>query len=46
MSRIEVQKDQSGDSTRVIGSVDSRERSSDRVANEEEFGVGCELLKD
>jgi hypothetical protein len=46
MSGIGVEHDQSGDSAGVISSVDSRERSSDRVADEEEYGVGCKLLKD
>jgi hypothetical protein len=46
MSGVGVEHDQSSDSARVIGSVDSRERSSDRVADEEEFGGGCKLLKD
>ena len=46
MSGIGVEKDQSGDLARIVCGVDSRERSSDRIANEEEFRVGCELLED
>ena len=46
MSGVGVEEDQARNSARMIGSVDSRERSSDRVADEEEFGAGCELLED
>jgi hypothetical protein len=46
MSGIGVEEDQSGDSARVIGSVDPRERSSDGVTDEEESGVGRKLLED
>jgi hypothetical protein len=45
MSGVGVEEVQSGDSARVISSVDSRKRSSDRVADEDEFGGGCELLE-
>lgn len=46
MSRVGVEEDQSGDSAGVISSVDSRKRSSDRIADEDKFGGGCELLND
>lgn len=46
MSRVGVEHDQSGPSARMIGSIDSRKRSPDRVADEEEFGARCELLED
>jgi hypothetical protein len=46
MSGVGIEQDQSGNSAGIISSVNSRERSSDRVADEEEFGVGCELLED
>jgi hypothetical protein len=46
MSGVGVEEDQSGDSAGVISSVDSRERSSNRIADEEEFGGGCKLLED
>lgn len=45
MCGIRVQEDQTGNSTRVFGSVDPRKGSSNRVADEEEFGLGRELLK-
>ena len=46
MSGVGVEHDQSGDSTRVFRGVDPREKSSNRVANEEKLALGCELLND
>jgi hypothetical protein len=46
MSGVGVEEDQSGNSTRIVGSIDPRERSSDRIADEEEFGFGSKLSED
>ena len=46
MSGVGVEHDQSSDSSRVFRSVDPRERASNRIANEENLGLGCELLED